>query len=1169
MADTSPKTPKKGKGRALLGKAGRGFARVSSKVKSAARMATTKSTPTSPSPAEAPPQANPTPRRTSARVIRNKPTKLDQEWLDELSPEFFEAEFNDVEYVLNRTESLELEELQAFRDRRFQELHAVSRKFSTLVNNNAEQFVQELTRVSELQDQLEYATVLCKKERHKLARADKGVIKGLEVIRKTQQKQVLLEILHAAEEIHGLSKAQTKLTDLLHRDAFKEAIGLARASTQKLISYSERGFAVVEDLASDLQDTYMQIEEHLDRALATCCRSFSIEKYAEIVESYEMLGRPYAAHDRLGTYFVHAMQMSARDIARKHAGITKKSTADAGGDLTVMADAVSTGARQYKNICSKRLKPEHYEACLLEVCEAMCGLMVDFDSITAWHNVRPGQDGANGSDDNDDNASTSTDNDTDVKSDTPAGDVREEAHSDQGEDDQGEAAHHDDGPNGKALDTDAVERDADDAVATATANIVSDDGGEEASETGATDEAPLTAPEDTESAGGDGVVGDDEAAAATATTTTAGADEKSKRGSTSSDAASVSAALTDDSDPLESLVESAESHMPLPTTKQSATSNRLSPREYSHMKLEVHRRRLWLDVQRQIGMFLDQVNLAALKLPQYLQLLSHVKRLAAIGEDFSDQKGDILEKSIRENSLTYVHAFHRDMMLSFKAKMAKESWDAMQVIKGFNIYHLKEFSFLRRRKDAADKEEDDAPPVTLAAFAADRGMFQESRDAIADVDSQQISEDKDGADNGKAKSSKPPTRASSTASNAATSDVERTNSGTSNKSGGTTGTGKTLPPPPHCSFTAMMCVRYFGRYLNIMDVLKPVAPEAFQCMTELFSFFLETTWTFFGAVSEDKKKSKEEKRTTARLFSTDILTPAGRTAIEMLKTNKQPREGQENILFELSLEPLELSENCELGNPSRLNGLEYISTALESLKFLQTVLRSMRANFGRRLPVACHNFLKAFYGRFVDTITELRWLGYKNAVATMLRCDELTKACSSVKWDVKEIMSQHNPYVDKLVGELKIVKQRLEILGEQRVPEAVQVEVWTEIIHQINWAFLDGFAQAKKCTVEGRAFMQLDFRQYLSKVAPLSPVKPDSAIVDEWINAFYLPDAATLEEWLKSHSKKYHQAHLASLINVSSMKLGKKEKQRLGKVLEDLKTPSTARPPAPSRQSTQ
>jgi hypothetical protein len=36
----------------------------------------------------------------------------------------------------------------------------------------------------------------------------------------------------------------------------------------------------------------MQIEEHLDRALATCCRAFHKDKYAEIVESYELLGRP-------------------------------------------------------------------------------------------------------------------------------------------------------------------------------------------------------------------------------------------------------------------------------------------------------------------------------------------------------------------------------------------------------------------------------------------------------------------------------------------------------------------------------------------------------------------------------------------------------------------------------------------------------------------------------------------------------------------------------------------------------------------------------------------------------------------------------------------------------------------------------------------------------------
>lgn len=45
-------------------------------------------------------------------------------------------------------------------------------------------------RVSELQDQLEHATVLCKKERQKLSRADQGVMRGLEVIHQTQRKGV-------------------------------------------------------------------------------------------------------------------------------------------------------------------------------------------------------------------------------------------------------------------------------------------------------------------------------------------------------------------------------------------------------------------------------------------------------------------------------------------------------------------------------------------------------------------------------------------------------------------------------------------------------------------------------------------------------------------------------------------------------------------------------------------------------------------------------------------------------------------------------------------------------------------------------------------------------------------------------------------------------------------
>lgn len=133
--------------------------------------------------------------------------------------------------MLQKTESLELEELQSFRDRRFdvginamplwnlfvciiliqldrlmclecvfffvlkyarwmQELQAVSRKFAALCSDNAEKFVQELTRVSELQDQLEYATLLARKERKQLQRADDVTLRSLDVVQQSRRKQV-------------------------------------------------------------------------------------------------------------------------------------------------------------------------------------------------------------------------------------------------------------------------------------------------------------------------------------------------------------------------------------------------------------------------------------------------------------------------------------------------------------------------------------------------------------------------------------------------------------------------------------------------------------------------------------------------------------------------------------------------------------------------------------------------------------------------------------------------------------------------------------------------------------------------------------------------------------------------------------------------------------------
>ena len=60
---------------------------------------------------------------------------------------------------------------------------------------------------------------------------------------------------------------------------------------------------------------------------------------------------------------------------------------------------------------------------------------------------------------------------------------------------------------------------------------------------------------------------------------------------------------------------------------------------------------------------------------------------------------------------------------------------------------------------------------------------------------------------------------------------------------------------------------------------------------------------------------------------------------------------------------------------------------------------------------------------------------------------------------------------------------------------------------------------AKKCSHEGRALMQLDFRHFVMKLERIAEIKPlpyqDHVI--NYIKAYYIPEAE-LEPWVKIHT---------------------------------------------------
>ena len=129
-----------------------------------------------------------------------------------------------------------------------------------------------------------------------------------------------------------------------------------------------------------------------------------------------------------------------------------------------------------------------------------------------------------------------------------------------------------------------------------------------------------------------------------------------------------------------------------------------------------------------------------------------------------------------------------------------------------------------------------------------------------------------------------------------------------------------------------------------------------------------------------------------------------------------------------------------------------------------------------------------------------------------------------INWDLSEILSQHNPYVEMLLRQIKQFQQDIESLKEQGLlpplNKKIVYSLLGETLKLVMKILVDGYASVKKCSNEGRALMQLDFQQLVVKLektcgSELRPL-PHKEYVEAYIKAYYLPDSV-IEKWIKEH----------------------------------------------------
>uniref|UniRef100_A0AAY4EJ80 VPS50 EARP/GARPII complex subunit n=1 Tax=Denticeps clupeoides TaxID=299321 RepID=A0AAY4EJ80_9TELE len=361
---------------------------------------------------------------------------------------------------------------------------------------------------------------------------------------------------------------------------------------------------------------------------------------------------------------------------------------------------------------------------------------------------------------------------------------------------------------------------------------------------------------------------------------------------------------------------------------------------------------------------------------------------------------------------------------------------------------------------------------------------------------------------------------------------------------------------PILTNTTLNVIRLVGKYMQMMNILKPIAFDVIHCVSQVFDYYMYAVYTFFGR--NDMYESSGLGLISSRLRTT--LNRIQESLIDMVSRPTAPLYDLTRCLRISRKEKVpipHLSQLVVLTASGTLYGLAQRVVATESLVFLAEQFEFLQPHLDTMMPSAKKPFLQQFYSQTVSTASELRKPIYWIVAAKAIDYEQMLLLMAGVKWDVKEIMSQHNVYVDVLLKEFEMFNQRLgEVSRQVRIPLPVSNVLWEHCIRLANRTLVEGYANVKKCSNEGRALMQLDFQQFLMKLEKLTDLRPipDKEFVENYIKAYYLTEN-DMEQFIKNH-REYSMKQLTNLVNVClGSHINKKARQKLLAAIDDIDRP--------------
>uniref|UniRef100_A0A674PDU6 VPS50 EARP/GARPII complex subunit n=1 Tax=Takifugu rubripes TaxID=31033 RepID=A0A674PDU6_TAKRU len=600
-------------------------------------------------------------------------------------------------------------------------------------------------------------------------------------------------------------------------------------------------------------------------------------------------------------------------------------------------------------------------------------------------------------------------------------------------------------------------------------------------------------------------------------------------------------------------------------------SDSVVDRSYVKKKLEHGLTRIWQDVQLKVKAYILGTDMSNFKYDDFIVVLDVISRLMQVGEEFCGSKSEVLQESIKWQSVNYFKHYHRARLEELRMFLENETWELCPVKSNFNIAQLHEFKFMGQcRSPSVSPSRQAASSTGLAQeelslfqlYLLEGNPFEmhiehkeeETEDVLAsngyesDELEKCVYQDYDNDSDSDVPEELKQDYVDEQTGDAPLKSVSRETIRSKKKSDYNLNKANA----PILTNTTLNVIRLVGKYMQMMNILKPIAFDVIHCVSQLFDYYLYAVYTFFG-------RNDMYESSSLGLISSRLRTTLNRIQESLIEVAAGENAGVHGAVEERKekVPSPHLSQLVVLTNSGTLYGLAQRVVATESLVFLAEQFESLQSHLDTMMPAAKKPFLQQFYSQTVSTASELRKPIYWIVAARAIDYEQMLLLMAGVKWDIREIMSQHNVYVDVLLKEFEQFNKRLaDVSRHVRIPLPVSNVLWEHCIRLANRTLVEGYANVKKCSNEGRALMQLDFQQFLMKLEKLTDLRPipDKEFVETYIKAYYLTEN-DMEQFIKNH-REYSMKQLANLVNVClGSHINKKARQKLLAAIDDIDRP--------------